>query len=689
MFKTIDVEQYDHLGNKNINLLTYGNLTKTAAYEEYSQEIQSYINSIKPRQNYAYLLVAAMGDMNWGFNRNADGFPTESLASDSDEFGYKTFEKYAYWYYNHKNKDPKNSYGRVVFAWFNKRMSRVELIVEVDLEKDYLTKEDLENGSVIQVSMGCNINYDICVVCHPNWKEFFKIPEVDMIKIANSFSLSEIYEIGDRYGVELRYISKLNDTGGPVGISSVTEKYCEHMKYHKNKYLGSGQKVGVVNLRPLFFDISRVRVNADKSAFVLAKVAEEEEEIKSLTNAEVIKMIQEKVSIDKESAIDKNIDATVLTDDADDVLDYYENVMAPVLRGTEKPLPPEVLKRLSMMPMDTVMSSMGAMGMFPTPEEYQYLYLSSKGDQEIAEKLRSEGIVFNPEERTDVAATSPLTTDGVDDQVINELMPYASQKSYYPKQVVKRISITIKQASPMAINSYMTPQNVPSQYENMLGGVSAAYVVAQQSGLGALKNVASFMAMNKLRILGLLAGSNVAYSMLRYSGNEDQAERDFERNNRLNAMTAQKDPSIPLDPIPDTNSLMYPGQRKTAGFWSGMLKMVGIPMGAYSLSAYNQGRMDRGQNVGVVGKTIADHPTALALGGLAMGFKYPRQALGKMVGLGPKKIASMEKFASLRGAINMGIDISNENIDNYTPDEQIKLAAYLMDVALTRGMGNA
>ena len=108
-------------------------------------------------------------------------------------------------------------------------MHRVELVVYLDrsLAKKfdaYSVIERIENGGFPDVSMGCKVPFDVCSIC------------------------------GNK--------------------SKTRDDYCDHCKYMMNKILPDGRKVYVLNLTPRFFDISFVFIGADKTAKVMAKLAQ-------------------------------------------------------------------------------------------------------------------------------------------------------------------------------------------------------------------------------------------------------------------------------------------------------------------------------------------------------------------------------------------------------------------------------
>jgi len=107
----------------------------------------------------------------YGPNRNGDGFKEATCRKHHD-----TFVKHARWYRNHKNKDPKASYGLVKASTYNDKMKRVELIVALNGTKEAAARNggllaDKEMQKIARgddnwgVSMACKVAYDVCSGC--------------------------------------------------------------------------------------------------------------------------------------------------------------------------------------------------------------------------------------------------------------------------------------------------------------------------------------------------------------------------------------------------------------------------------------------------------------------------------------------------------------------------------------------
>lgn len=194
-------------------------LEKKAALNILTPRLLEYKNSIQLDDKYRYIAVIAVSaGETWGANRNGDYFPREELIKH-----YQTFEN-GYLFEHHKNKDPKDAFGRIKKAFWNEDMDRVELIVAVEMnDRGQEMMKLLEEGNTIDVSMGCTVPFDVCSICG--------------------------------------------------NMATKRSEYCNHLKYHMNEILPDGRKVYAINIQPNFFDISWVTRGADVTAKVFAKVA--------------------------------------------------------------------------------------------------------------------------------------------------------------------------------------------------------------------------------------------------------------------------------------------------------------------------------------------------------------------------------------------------------------------------------
>lgn len=120
----------------------------------------------------------------YGPNRNGDGF-REQVCRDYHD----TFVKHARFYRNHLNKDPHQSYGRVIKSAFNATMGRIELLAALYRTKEAADRfkalradqelEKLASGKDLPTSMACSVSHDICSYCQnhaPRVKDYCKSP---------------------------------------------------------------------------------------------------------------------------------------------------------------------------------------------------------------------------------------------------------------------------------------------------------------------------------------------------------------------------------------------------------------------------------------------------------------------------------------------------------------------------------
>ena len=130
-----------------------------------------FIDDIKVASDEVPVHLIALGASEaYGPNRNGDGFKEATCKQC-----YGTFEKFARFYRNHKNKDPQKSYGIVKKAAYNDKMRRVELLTLLNATKSaadrnggYIADREIEKlarGDDLAVSMACRVPYDVCSWC--------------------------------------------------------------------------------------------------------------------------------------------------------------------------------------------------------------------------------------------------------------------------------------------------------------------------------------------------------------------------------------------------------------------------------------------------------------------------------------------------------------------------------------------
>jgi len=231
--------------------LIHSSVIEKVAQECHTPEsLVKAMEGLKPRPEGVYVLLNALGAYEyWSSNKNGDAFPEwslKSMAPPSDvteciskwntshpefcitppstaQYGTQTFVTDAKVYQLHANKDPLKSIGDVIAAAYNDYMHRTELIVFIYEARDPMTVAAIRGGEPVPFSMGAKLPFDVCSIC--------------------------------------------------FNIAKNRGQYCEHLKFMLNKIMPDGRKVFSYNWFPKFFDISKVRVPADRSAWSLKKVA--------------------------------------------------------------------------------------------------------------------------------------------------------------------------------------------------------------------------------------------------------------------------------------------------------------------------------------------------------------------------------------------------------------------------------
>ena len=201
------------------------------------KDLDKLIEKIASDETLIHLLAVGATE-SYGANRNGDGFRSVTCQNY-----HPTFEKYAHFYRNHKNKDPKKSYGRIIKSAWNDPMQRIELLVALNSSDAAARRNDglladrelekLAAGKDIPVSMACKVAYDICSWCGnqaPTTKEYCK---------------------GTHEGGMCKAGGLKNNMGALVEID------------------GGLHQLHADNPHPAFFDISHVFRPADRIAYVM------------------------------------------------------------------------------------------------------------------------------------------------------------------------------------------------------------------------------------------------------------------------------------------------------------------------------------------------------------------------------------------------------------------------------------
>jgi hypothetical protein len=301
-----------------------------------SEELLEFISTLKKLTNKTYALANALSAGEYfGPNRNGDYFPENSLMQY-----HKTFEALGHVYKHHVNKDPNQSYGKVVFSHYNPSMHRVELILELDDKRAADIIEKLTAGQLPALSMGCKVPWDECSIC------------------------------GNR--------------------AKTRQDYCGHLTKQMNQVMPDGRKVYAKNIYPKFFDISIVMIPAEKTAGFLRVLSNPEgnktnftEKLAFYDSSSYIKLAELSNTAEIKKQIDSK-DATIVVDKDPKLL----------LRHAENKINDDVLCKLSEHKLSEVLSTMLALRIMPIREDFQKLALYSTDQKDLADQLEKQNIVF-------------------------------------------------------------------------------------------------------------------------------------------------------------------------------------------------------------------------------------------------------------------------------------------------------
>jgi len=484
MIKYFDVDSYDsNRGQRIRSVNSLNDVTKTAT-AGYSSEIMSFIDTMERKPNRYYVVIDAVGSFEvWGANNNGDSFPRASLNNfsmrsdmgSSKDYGYKTFEYYGKLFKHHANKPYHPHFGEVLYAYWNGEMERVELVVAVDTVSGSDIVLALEEGSPVAVSMGSKQPYDVCSIC------------------------------GNK--------------------ARTRNEYCKHLKGHLRqvvtpelaslwtKELGRqvfiGEKVHAINPMPRFFDISKVRIGADRTAFILGKVASEEV-ISSVDMADVYGITDE--DIDKLAEIDKEIGGDI--GDHDGAMIPVNQIKESVEAAVEDDIinspgiPNEVLNRLGGYKLKDTLASLLGLGVHLQPREFQRIVLVNMGEPDLANRLESRGVVFRESEEV-----APMNFEvAIKSYIANEVANILKERSFLPPFVFGRIhpSVMIKKASMERATGSV--DKMPNYHDPLmiLGAIAAMYQGLKMKASGLTMNQIATAVTRNPAIMTMIGGGLLA-----------------------------------------------------------------------------------------------------------------------------------------------------------------------------------
>lgn len=436
-------------------------------------EVVRYIETLRPSPTSQYVLLNAMGAVEWwGSNINGDAFTEASLIHKPDDwsgnplldkvrakdwaYGFPTFY-FAHPYAHHRNKDASRAFGEVELAAWNPRMKRVELVARVDKDKCEQfggtgVWDKLKAGEFPDVSMGCKVPFDTCSIC---------LDKKRYAAAADTFDKKRHKSPGDA----VLEVHKKN----PIrGVSITRKDYCDHARTMMNRILPDGRKVFVYNDYPKFFDISFVFIGADKTAKTMMKIAGDGAAFWHVSSSAEI---AEKLGYDENPSQEKTASApadalklaffgkTAKNKDAEIVKDTIPSQFAakavPAMTSMEDDLPKDLLTALSASPLEEALSTPSALGMVLRPREFQRIILVQMGEAPLADRLERAGTVFP---RVDETLPVPMGPRFLSPILARLLLPMMAARSALGPSIERRVLVVAsapkeKQASTSSLPS--------------------------------------------------------------------------------------------------------------------------------------------------------------------------------------------------------------------------------------------
>lgn len=417
--------------------------------------VSDFASSIKPEAGKTYVHILAMGAGEfYGANCNADYFPEENLK----EY-HQTFETSpAHIFQHHINKNPDIAIGKVVYAIYNERMHRVEVVAWIDRERGASVVEKIDRGQFPATSMACRTPFDTCAICNNKAR-----------------SRSE---------------------------------YCEHLKDQLGKILPDGRKVMAVNDGPLkFFDMSIVFRPADVTSSVLQKLASQKQEVAfgSAESAIVHGLREKAASLKKLSELIKEVEGSVVN---------TSSSLEGILAKTKDPAD-SVLDVLVQFDLHHVLHALAELGISPSVGFFAKLIgqritgSATPGIEHLVQGLLREdptGLEIPSSEGT----LEKAAAYGTKETLRAALKPFVKQSSIFPSLVMDRAS-----GPTPSIESLLFPMPTdarPGGNVGYVGGVS--HSIDPQVSYNSLRSVHEQQQPGLLKTLFLIGGAAVAAKWL-------------------------------------------------------------------------------------------------------------------------------------------------------------------------------
>lgn len=382
-YLTTETDEYASIKYITPELTKFANITHPG--------ILNFISQLQSQSDKTYVLINALGAGEfWGNNSQGDYFPEAALSHEGPKYGYQTFPIYGHVFSHHQHIDPSMAYGKVIYSAYDNEMHRILIIAE--LINDNLPPELLTNiisSTKLAVSMGCRNPYDVCSICG--------------------------------------------------NIATKVSDHCDHIKYNLKQILPNGKKVYMINPEPQFFDISFVTIGADKTSYLLSKVAEENAQT-SIYIPYIKPMHDTRIAEDKFADIIKTLDQEF----AEPITAAKFQQVSPSIISSidnEPSIDKDILDKLCQLPMPTILSAFRNNGIIPHDTEFSYIMNQKLGIPGAFDNLPAPDLSSIPDSVTRLFTSSENSNDG------NTLLaPYQNDRAIDVPHLTVRLLILRKTA---------------------------------------------------------------------------------------------------------------------------------------------------------------------------------------------------------------------------------------------------
>lgn len=484
-------------GEPTVQPVVLWGLRGKPCYEELSKEASAspaydYIKSIQPVPGRTIVLVIGLGSYEWyGLNRNGDGFPEQPykmgveprcgccsnkkrdawiLPEECIQHHYQTYEQ-GNVFRHHVNKDPNKRIGRILKAFWNPFMHRIEILEDIDDSKAPDLVEQISDGEFPAKSMGCRIKFDVCTDC---------------------------------------------------GHMAPTRKhYCDHLKWAMGQLNPStGIRNGALNPSPRLFDSSWVVRPADRTGFMLQKVAMpyDVQDYDASVMGDLVDALNQKAAAARKLAdIDKVVrgyPAAVLSSPEAPLVQQYRNTALPSLVDHTSSLSRGDLKELAPYRLADTLAALSRAGIILTTPEFVQLFIEKAAPGVVVPPHVLENLTALQSEMFELLSQRP--------SLLNELEgTLETEEPQHQEALQMTIEPMLEKRSTMSNYLYerMTPaylQRGRQPTSDLLEVVDPTSGRLYQTTRGAAKDAQNELDKNKLLRLGGGAGMlAAAYKVLK------------------------------------------------------------------------------------------------------------------------------------------------------------------------------